>query len=200
MLSHPGETRTEMTIVQHCYWPNMRLICKDICSRCARCQMAKKITKKMGLLPEKQAEAVPWQKVCIDLIGPYKVGKDKNEKTLWCLSMIDPATGWVEVVKVPNKCSFTVATLFKQTWLCRYPWPEDVILDHGQEFMGEIITMLRDDYGIKRKPITTRNPQANSMVERCHQTIGNLIRVQNLKDLPQDDPWSGLLNAVMFGI
>jgi len=33
----------------------------------------KKTSKKYGLLPEKVAEAIPWQKLCVDLIGPYKI-------------------------------------------------------------------------------------------------------------------------------
>jgi hypothetical protein len=33
---------------------------------------------------------------------------------------------------------------------------------------------MLDDYGVKKKPITTRNPQANAIVERVHQTIGNI--------------------------
>ena len=55
-------------------------------------------------------------------------------------------------------------------------------MDRGQEFMGEVRAMLRDDYGITRKPITTRNPQANAMVERAHCTIHNMIRANQIKD------------------
>jgi hypothetical protein len=36
--------------------------------------------------------------------------------------------------------------------------------------------MIREDYAIKAKPITVRNPQANAKVERAHQGIGNIIR------------------------
>ena len=46
------------------------------------------------------------------------------------------------------------------------------------------------------------NPQANSMVERAHQTIRNLIAVQNIKC--QDDlvngSWDGVLTAVRFAM
>ena len=35
--------------------------------------------------------------------------------------------------------------------------------------------MIKEDYGIKAKPITVRNPQANAIVERIHQVIGNII-------------------------
>ena len=62
--------------------------------------------------------------------------------------------------------------------------------------------MIVEDFGIKRKPITTRNPQANAIIERVHQTIGNIIRsfqVQNL-ELDLDDPWSDILAATMFAI
>jgi transposase InsO family protein len=41
--------------------------------------------------------------------------------------------------------------------------------------MGEFARMVEKDYGIKRKPTTTRNPQANSIIERIHQTIENII-------------------------
>ena len=37
--------------------------------------------------------------------------------------------------------------------------------------------MIEDDYGIKRMGITKRNPQANMMIERIHQTVGNMIRI-----------------------
>jgi hypothetical protein len=117
--------------------------------------------------------------------------------------MIDPATGWFEITQIPSKRADDISNLIEQIWLTRYPWPEHVIMDRGKEFMAEVITMLRDDYGIRRDPITTRNPQANAMVERAHQTIHNMIRTQRIKgaqDLPKDDPWSGLLSAVAFAM
>ena len=52
-----------------------------------------------------------------------------------------------------------------------YPLPTEVVCDKGRELMGEVITMLNDDYNTKRKMITTRNPQANSIVKRIHKTV-----------------------------
>jgi hypothetical protein len=49
-------------------------------SKCENCQQNKRRHKKYGHLPEKEAEAMPWDKICIDLIGPYKIrGKDHTE-------------------------------------------------------------------------------------------------------------------------
>ena len=56
-------------------------------------------------------------------------------------------------------------------------------------------------YNIAVKPITfSRNPQANSTLERVHQTKGNIIRTFEVKDMVLDDenPWDGILASTMF--
>ena len=63
--------------------------------------------------------------------------------------------------------------------------------------------MCVNDYGIKRKIISTRNPQENAIVECAHQMLGNLIRNFKLQDNPyldSDDPWSGILAAALFAM
>ena len=60
--------------------------------------------------------------------------------------------------------------------------------------------MIQKDYVIAKKTITTRNSQSNVIIKRLHQTIGNMIqtfRVHKTK-LDEEDPWSGILRAVMF--
>ena len=62
--------------------------------------MCKENKLKYGILPSKDAEVVPWQQLCVDLIGPYKIPinspnkawKKKKFDELWCITMIDPAT------------------------------------------------------------------------------------------------------------
>eukprot|EP00957_Ditylum_brightwellii_P096322 7336263-Ditylum_brightwellii.AAC.1 len=111
--------------------------------------------------------------------------------------MIDPATGWLEIKEITTRSSDVVATIIEQTWLTRYPWPQKVILDRGTEYMKDFIMLIQDEYGIKCKPITTRNSQSNSIVERAHQTIGNLLRTfkPGSAKLDLEDPQSGILSA-----
>ena len=90
--------------------------------------------------------------------------------------MIDPATGWFDMTAIKTKSADVIANKIEQTWLTKYPWPSQIILDRGTEFMKEVIPMLEQDYGIARRPITTRNPQANAILERAHKTIGNILR------------------------
>jgi len=221
ILMHPGETRTQLTIGQHFHWKGMATTIQQVCKKCYACSITKPDLRKKGMLPEKTAETIPWEKVCIDLIGPCKFGRDLTDKqkkqgledntiTLHAMTMIDPATGWFEIVPIKSKRADRIANLFEQTWLTRYPWPEQLICDRGVEFMGEVQDMLKNEYGITKKPITTRNPQANAMVERAHQTIHAMIASQRIVDansLPDDedfetpsDRWQGTLAAVAFGM
>jgi hypothetical protein len=92
-LCQPGETRTEQTLRQHFDWKGLRTMVHATCKKCSTCQKAKLTTIKYGILPAKEAESNPWDTVCVDLIGPYKIRrKEKKYLKLWCLTMIDPVT------------------------------------------------------------------------------------------------------------
>ena len=58
--------------------------------------------------------------------------------------------------------------------------------------------MCQNYYGLKRKPITTRNPHYNAIIERIHQTIGNIIHTFDVSNIVNNNLWSGILAAIMF--
>ena len=137
---------------------------------------SKKTNQKYGKLPPKQAETNPWDTLCVDLIGPYMIPqKGKNPLKLWCITIINPATGWFETAQLPNKTAAEIADITEKTWFTRYPLPQQIVFDLGTKFMDEFAKMCQNNYGIKRKPITTRNSQSNGIIKRIHQTIVNII-------------------------
>jgi hypothetical protein len=173
-------------------------------STCAICQTQKKQSKKYGLLPEKEVEAMPWDRLCVNLIGPYNIKsnvKGVKMPPLKCVTMIDPATGWFEIKQYDDKKSITVANIVEQEWLTQ---PSLITLDHGSKFIGQdFCDMCVNYYRIKRKVISTRHPQANAIIEHAHQTLGNLIRSFQLQDKPYydpDDPWESILVAIEFAL
>jgi hypothetical protein len=138
-------------------------------------------------------------------MGPYPFGvRDKKRSIdtlaeLWCLTMIDPATAWFEIVEIPTKQADFIANLLEFHWLTPYPWPTKIWMDRGGKFKAEVQATLKNEYGITVKKITTRNPQSNSIIERIHQVVGDMIRVQNIQDkhdLDKDFGWTGVLSAI----
>jgi hypothetical protein len=161
----------------------------------------KTTNQKYGKLPAKLAEENPWDTLCVDLIGPCKIErKGKKDLKLWCLTMIDPVTGWFEMEQISNKTAAEAEDICETTWFTRCSLPQRITLDRGTEFMAEFAKMVKNDCGLKLKPVTTRNPQANAIIERVHQTIGNIIRTFNVQSMDSDDPWTGTLAAAMFAV
>jgi hypothetical protein len=177
----------------------LRTMVHATCKRCPLCQKAKPTNQKHGKLPAKLAEENPWDTLCVKLIGPHKIEqKGKSDLKPWRLTMIDPATGWFEIEQIQNETAAEVADTCKTTWFTQHPLPQRLTLDQSTEFMVEFAKIAKEDYGLKLKPITTRNPQANAIIERVHQTIGNIIRTFNVQAVNEDHPWTGMLTATMF--
>ena len=114
--------------------------------------------------------------------------------------MIDPATGWFEMAQIPNKTAAEISDITEKTWFTRYPLPRKIVFDRSTEFIAEFSKMCQNDYGLKRKSIKTSNPQSNEIIEKIHQTIGNIIRTFDVYNIVNNDPWSGILAATMFAL
>ena len=132
MLFHPGETRTEHILRQNFDWRGLHTKVHDVCKKCPTCQREKTTNQKYGKLPPKQTETNPWDNICVDLICPYTIPrKGKNPLKLWCLTMINPATGWLEMAQITNKMATEIADITEKTWFTRYPLPQRIVFDRG---------------------------------------------------------------------
>ena len=197
ILMHPGQNRTYASMKSHFWWPKMKKEVEDKVAKCATCSSWKRGGKEYGKLPTKTPDAKPWETVCVDLIGPYPIkGDNYDNGKFWALTIIDPVLGWFEMVPTTEKSSKTIGELFDVTWLCRYPRPEFCIHDQGTEFTGPEFQLILRENGITPKPTTVKNPQANAILERVHQVIGNHFRtsVRNDEDRRESIP------AICFAI
>ena len=46
---------------------------EEYVSKCPERQRNKKSAKSYGHLPPKEAEGYPWERMCVDLVGPKKI-------------------------------------------------------------------------------------------------------------------------------
>jgi hypothetical protein len=171
--------------------------------KCYSCQVNKRQHHKYGKLPHKLAITDPCE--CVDLIGPYTFkGEDGTQIDFICVSMIDPATNWFEIVELPvsqlrehdiptgthghkglgihkqqnepffDKTSATVGSLMNKTWFCHYPRSQYIVYDNGSEFKLHF-KPLCDSYGLERKLISVKSLQVNTILERVHQTLMGML-------------------------
>ena len=113
--------------------------------------------------------------------------------------MIDPVTGWFEISQYNDKKATSITNLLETTWLFQYPWPVEITFDQGGELLGNGFKsiLIEQQYGIKTKPASPGNTQANTTIEIIHQVLGNIVRTYNLQEKYVDDadPWMGILVA-----
>jgi hypothetical protein len=129
---------------------------------------------------------VPWYEVAVDLIGPWTLQVHGQEIAFWALTCIDTVSNLVEVVRIENKSAAHVGMMFENLWLSRYPKPERCVHDNGGEFIGADFIRMLTRCGVKDVPTTIKNPQANSICERMHQSAGNVIRTLTHAQPAQD--------------
>lgn len=203
MLRHPGTNRLKDTMRQTFYAPGMGKIIEEHTKKCAKCQTHKRTKKKYGSIHPKQISMIPWETVCVDLVGPYSVKTDRGDHSFHALTIMDPVTNWIEIVDIDHdKTSENIALAFDRQWLSRYPRPSYCIFDKGSEFIGTDFQELLESFGIKKKPITTKNPQSNAIIERMHQTLGDMLRIYDLDKAMFDDkdPWAGYIASISWAL
>jgi hypothetical protein len=225
-LNHPGGDRLAKTLQEVCEWKGITTQAKQHAKRCKSCQKFKRRAARYGHVPPMNiAQLKPWDTVHIDLIGPYtktvkqhQPGNNIKEVDLFltCMTMIDPSTGWFEIVQVPyydldeikmdnreyiDKTSARISQLFNQTWLSRYPRPRRVVFDNGSEFKRDFVPLLKD-FDIKPVLTSIKNPQSNAPVERVHQVLHNMIVTKDLDGRVFDyiDPWGEILSSVAWAV
>ena len=82
----------------------------------------KKQNLKYGILTTKGAEAIPWDRLSVDLIVPYTNMREVRDKPIIikALAIIHVVTGWFEIVQYNDKQESIIPNIVDQTWLCRY--------------------------------------------------------------------------------
>ncbi len=79
--------------------------------------------------PPTTVYTIPWECLCVDLIGPYTLkGKDNSQIDFMALTMIDPASSWFKIAELP-----VVEQLCQQTVNCKELLIADEIFDKPSE-------------------------------------------------------------------
>ena len=84
--------------------------------------------------------------------------------------MINPVTGWFEIVWYDDKIAITIANLVETMWLSRYPRPIEIAYDQGEAFIGHkfINSSIEIEDRITDKSSTSGNPMSNLILELIH--------------------------------
>jgi hypothetical protein len=78
-----------------------------------------------------------------------------------------------------GKSSAQISNLVYKTQFSRYPLCQYMIHNNGCKFKLHFQSLC-GTYGIKHKPISVKNPQANAILECIHVVLGNMLHTSKL--------------------
>lgn len=188
--AHPGPKISDRLIRQRYVWPNMHKDIKEWCRTCVDCQKSK-ISRHVVQNPNHfVAPDGRFDHVHMDIVGPLPA----SEGFIYCLTMIDRFSRWVEAVPLKEITTQAVSRAFVDTWISRFGSPKVLTTDQGTQFESRLFQALCSLLGCQRIRTTAYHPQANGLIERWHRVLKAAIMCH------ADRNWTKTLPIVLLGL
>ena len=108
----------------------------------------------------------PWQRVALDVVGPFQRMKRGNK---YILTMLDHGTCYMKAVPLPRVDARTTCDTLLETF-SRFGVPEEVITDNRSNFVADLTTCLLEKLQCLHIRTSPYHPQTNGKLERAHAT------------------------------
>ena len=156
-----------------------RRICIEVAQSCPQCQRGSDYghrQKTTGTIESKG----PWDTLSVDILGPLPT--DRRHE--FVIVFVDCFSRYTVLVPASNHTADTVSDAFLRHVVPYFGTPRRLLSDRGREFVGEVWGKLTRSLGIQRLLTSPYHPEGNSINERSHRTMNNMLRARLLRDLP----------------
>ena len=195
MSGHLGINKTYHKIINHFYWPGLKLDVSKYCKTCHTCQM---VGKPNQTIPKAQLQPIPafdepFSRILIDCVGPLPRTKSGNE---YLLTIMCTSTRFCEAIPLRNiKTKSIVKALIK--FFTFVDLPKSVQSDQGSNFMSGIFRQVMHELGIKQYRSSAYHPESQGALERFHQTLKSMI-MSYCFDTEKD--WDDGIHLLLFAV
>ena len=191
---HLGENKTWKAFNRKYSTPQGRRKCREVVRTCPECQLGKDYMARH--VPKGHINSPgPWETISIDVVGPVPVDGKSNR---YIVTMMDVYSRYLIASPVRNHRASTVSRCLYELAVAYFGAPRSILSDRGAEFTGMVWESLTQRLGAKIKLTSPYYPQGNSVIERSHRTLSNMLRTMLLEKKERD--WSSLLPSVMLYI
>ena len=86
-------------------------------------------------------------------------------------------TRFLVLVAISDKSAATIARVVVERVFSVFSAPETLHSDQGSEFENEVVKELQSVFTFKMTRTSAYRPQGNSVLERVHSTLDNILAV-----------------------
>lgn len=171
--AHLGVAKTLERLRRHYFWPGMSADVYNYVTSCETCKMTKTPNKTLRTTMGNQIPVErPFQRLCVDLIGPYPRSKSGN---VMALVVLDAFTKFVLVKPLRSARTQPIVAYLEQEIFHLFGVPQYIQSDNGVQFVSKEFRQLMDRNGIQHMRNANYSPQENPS-ERQNRTILAAIR------------------------
>lgn len=190
LASHPGVGKTIEKVKRLFFWPKM---CSEIVEFIRRCQLCKETkAPNITLKPQMGSQVTvsrPWQRLYIDLLGPYPRSKAGNSTLL---IVLDQFSKFVLLKPLRKASAAEVTRFLEQNVYHMFGVPESIWSDNGVQFISKEFKNMNDRYGVTHIRTATHSPQSNAS-ERVNRSILAAIRSYVTQD---QQTWDAEISSI----
>ena len=169
-------------------------ICIEVAQSCPQCQRGSDYghrQKTTGTIESKG----PWDTLSVDIVGPLPA--DRRHEFI--IVFVDCYSRFTILVPASNHTADTVSDALLRHVVPYFGTPRSLLSDRGREFVSEIWGKLTSTLGIQRVLTSPYHPEGNSINERSHRTMNNMLRARLLRDLPSRK-WVTEIPGIMLAL
>ena len=160
--------------------------CGSHSRNCEQYQRASKRKPIPAPMIEQEDFTQPFERVCVDIVGPLLKVKGRNE---FLLAYIDVGSMWPKAVLLRTASTETVITALN-TIFCRNGYPRVLITDHGSQFMSKTLLVSM---------ILRRLRMLYATIERDYRTHARHTSTLHTKDCAgKKGNWLDMLQLALY--
>ena len=171
---HLGMSKLKKIMCKRFHWPKMDKAIKRWVNGCAPCQRRKQYRRNNYGLFKSSVSSRPWQRACMDLVGPLPESDDHN---VYLLTIVDTFSRWPLAIPLPNKKADTIAAAIYKHLVAVHGCPEELFSDQEATLLSEAVNTMCKNLGIKRITSSCYAPWQNGHVERVHRFLGASLSI-----------------------
>ena len=112
------------------------------------------------------------------------MGYPADRRHEFIIVFVDCYSQFTILVPASNYTADTVSDALLRHVVPYFGTPRRLLSDRGREFVGDVWGKLTSSLGIQRVLTSPYHPEGNSINERSHRTMNNMLRARLLRDLP----------------
>ena len=171
---HFGMTQVKRRLRQYYWWPGLDKQVEHLVRDCHMCASSDKPyrTYQAPMTPTLEG---PWQKVAMDIIGPFKTMNGK-----YAIVLVNYFSKWCEVEFVTDITTSRVIK-FLQSVFVHEGYSIHIVTDNGVQFISHMLKDYFTERGVEHSTTALYHPQGNGLVERMNSTIKEGIQLATLQ-------------------